>query len=736
MRMHTLFKKTPLAGGVAVALLAFSGAASAAESTPTSQQGDTVVVNATPPDSQFNAGSNDLVPAYLDGQIANGGRLGVLGEQKAEDVPFSIIGYTSKLIQDQQARTLTDVLDNDASVESSYGYGNFSENYVIRGFSLAADDISFGGLYGLMPRQIAPTFFAERVELLKGSSAFLNGVPPGGTGVGGNVNIEPKRADDTPLNRVSLDYTSSSQVGGSLDVGRRFGEDNRFGARVNLIHREGETAIDGEKRRLTGGSLGLDYRGDRLRGSLDVGAMRQTVHGGRPVVYLGSATSVPEVPKATGNYGQQWAYTDLESEFGMLKGEYDLAEHWTAYGAFGMSHNHEYGKYGSPTLVGDDGDATMSRMTVPYFSDTVAGNTGLRGSFDTGFVNHSVNLGYSQTYTKTRSAYTLTSASVATNIYSPVATSEPLTNLYSGGDMGDPHVRSRIRNEGYNLSDTLSVLDGRVQLIGGLRRQSIAVRNYNYNGVESNTFDETKVTPAFGLVVKPWQHISLYANHIEALQAGDAAGTTYNGKTVTNGGQTAGVAISKQNEIGVKADFGRVAASLALFEIKKPESMYTASGDSYTFGNYGEVRTRGMEVSLYGEPVYGVRLNGSLSLLDPTLTQTQDGTYDGKKAVGVPRYHWVVSGEYDIPGVTGLTATGKVIRTGSQYADEANNLELPAWTRLDLGVRYDMNLPVNNIVWRAGVENVTNERYWSSANGGYLTQGDPREVKVSMTVDF
>ena len=42
----------------------------------------------------------------------------------------------------------------------------------------------------------------------------------------------------------------------------------------------------------------------------------------------------------------------------------------------------------------------------------------------------------------------------------------------------------------------------------------------------------------------------------------------------------------------------------------------------------------------------------------------------------------------------------------------------------------------NNIVWRAGVENVTNEHYWASAAGGYLTQGDPRELKLSMTVDF
>jgi iron complex outermembrane receptor protein len=69
---------------------------------------------------------------------------------------------------------------------------------------------------------------------------------------------------------VGVDYTSDSQVGGTLDLGRRFGDDNQFGARVNLVHREGEAAVESDKRRTTLASIGLDYRGDRLRSSLDL----------------------------------------------------------------------------------------------------------------------------------------------------------------------------------------------------------------------------------------------------------------------------------------------------------------------------------------------------------------------------------------------------------------------------------------------------------------------------------
>ncbi|MEA9392884.1 TonB-dependent siderophore receptor [Acerihabitans sp. TG2] len=703
--------------------------------TPVNGQADTITVVAAP-DNTFRAGGDQLVPAFLDGQIANGGRLGFLGQQDANNVPFSIVGFTSKLIQDQQARSLADVLNNDASVQSGYGYGNYAQTFVVRGFSLDGDDISYGGLYGILPRQMLPTEFAERIELLKGSSAFLNGVPPGGTGVGGTVNVEPKRAGDEPLNRVSLDYTSTSQEGGAFDLSRRYGDNNQFGVRINGAHREGGTAIDDERRRMTMGSVGLDYRGDRFRSSLDVGVVKQTVHGGRPVVYLGTATKIPEAPSATSNYGQPWAFTDTENEFGMLRAEYDLTDAWTTYGAVGANHTHEYGKYASPTLSGDDGDATMSRMTVPYFSDSLSSQAGVRGKFSTGFVKHNVNLGMSTLYSRTRSAYTLTGTTISENIYHPVNVSEPMTDLYSGGDMGDPGVTNRVRNYGVALSDTLSILDDRLQFTGGLRRQNVVVYNYDYTGAQSSSFDQTKVTPAFGLVVKPWDHISLYANHIEALQAGETAGTQYNGVLVSNGGQVSGIETSKQNEVGIKADYGRVAGSLALFEIKKPVGVYTPSSNGYVFGNNGEVRNRGLELNVFGEPLFGVRINGSMAWMDPQLTKTQDGTYNGNDAVGVPRYQMVVGGEWDLPGLTGLTATGKVIHTGSQYADQANQLKVDDWTRLDLGVRYNMNLPRNTIIWRAAIENVTNEKYWASATGGYLTQGDPREAKVSMTVDF
>jgi iron complex outermembrane receptor protein len=666
-----------------------------------------------------------LPPTYAGGQVAKGARLGVLGEMDAADVPFSVTSFTSQMVEDQQARTLGDVLRNDPSVQVTKGYGNDAQRFVIRGFELAGDDISYGGLFGVMPRQIISPQGAERIEIFKGPSAFLNGVPATGSGVGGMVNIEPKRAGDDPLTRISLDYGSTSQRGASADIGRRWGASNQFGIRVNALQREGDTGIDDNSNRMTFGSLGLDYRGDRFRASLDVGYQKQRTDAGRPMVQV-IGDDIPGPPSARSNYAQPWTYSMTENTFGMLRAEYDLTERWTAYAALGGNHARENGSYSSLTVDGS-GAGTASRMNVPYESDSYGTMLGVRGKFDTGPLTHAVNVAFSSVYLKKRSAYTL-SAPFATDLYDTPHVASPGT-LFSGGDNDDPGVTGRNRMTGVSVSDTVSFLDDRVFVTLGARHQKLRVTNYAYTGGVDSKYDETATSPVYGLVVKPWQHVSLYANHIEGLQQGPTAPFT-----AVNANATFAPSKSKQNEVGVKLDMGDYGASLAAFEIKQP----TGVTDPVTriFSVAGEQRNRGVELNLYGEPVRGVRLFTGISVIDATLHDTKDPRTEGNKALGVPNYTAVLNAEWDLPWVPGATLQGRVTRAGSQYLDTTNELKVKPWTTLDLGVRYAMKVEKHDVVWRLGVDNVTNKRYWASAFGGYLIQGDPRTVKLSVAVDF
>lgn len=733
-----VLRKSFIAFAVSTATFSAYAATNSNKNEQSKQRNEETMVVQAEPEYDFTTGGDQLVPAYLDGQVANGGRLGMLGEQNAMDVPFNIIGYTSKLVQDQQARTIAEVVANDAGVQSSQGYGNFAETYRIRGFTLDGDDMTMGGLSGVVPRQVVDTQMLERIEIVKGANSLLNG--SASSGVGGMINLEPKRAEDTPVTRVGVDYTSDSQLGGNLDIGRRFGDNNEFGARVNLLHREGEGAVDNDKRRTTLASIGLDYKGEHLRSSLDFGYQKKTFHGSRNGVNISGVDFIPKVPGHTTNYSQKWGYSDIENEFGMAKTEYDLLDdnRLTGYVALGGQHAHETGTYTTPSLTGSSGDATVSRMDTNSIIDTFSGMTGLRSKFNTGFMSHDVNVGYSASTSKTRSAYTMAlSPTATTNIYSPQDVSIPETD-YSGNNYSDPHPTIRSRTQGWLLSDTLGVFDDQLLFTLGARYQKVVLVNYDYNsGAESSHFEDNRWMPTYGIVYKPWKEVSFYANHTEALQPGSTITGTY----ALNYGQSTGIIHSKQNEVGVKMDFGRIGGSLALFEIKKPSAINVSTGGNYYYTRLdGEQRNRGVELNVFGEPMLGLRLNASTTWIDPELTKTQDGNNDGNDAIGVPRFTGVIGAEYDIPQVEGLTATARVNHTGSQYADAANTKKLDSYTTLDLGLRYRMRLneDKNQMVWRVGLDNVTNENYWSSVEsyGYYIFQGQPRTLKVSVSYDF
>ena len=717
---------TPIAAALIGAMSAPAALAESPVNTPLTL--DPTAVSAEAP--QHTA----LPAVYSGGQVARGAELGVLGNQDIMDVPFTMSSYTSQLIEDQQAESLGDVLLNDASVRQSFGYGNASQIFVIRGLPLTTDDVSYNGLFGVLPRQMISSDSLERVEVFKGPNAFINGVTPTGSGVGGGINLQPKRAEDTPTRRFTTDISNNGRIGEHLDLGQRFGAENQFGVRMNLAQREGDTAIDNENQRTKLFALGLDYRGDRLRVSTDFGYQKQRINGNRNTVYLGSAlTDIPHAPDADHNYSQKWTSTDLEDTFGMARAEYDLSDHWTAYAAAGAKHTREVGNYSTPTLVNSAGATTASNMFVAHDEDNRSAMAGLRGMFQTGPVSHQVNLGVSGIWTQQRSAYDL-SGTYSNNLYDTVDVPKPAPGKYVGGDINDPGIVGKTINRSVAISDTLGFVDDRVLLTYGLRKQTLKVDGWNYQGNRSAAYDESITTPVYGIVLKPWENVSVYANRIEGLAQGPTAPASAGGMPVTNAGEVFAPARSKQVEAGIKYDKGTFGASLGVYRIEKPSDGYTNADGTYV--RQGTQRNRGVELNLYGEPIDGLRLLAGATLMDTALKGTKNGANDGNRAIGVPKFQYNLGADWDVPGLQGVALNARMLRTGGQYANEANTLSIPAWNRFDLGARYSFDVEQRAVTLRANLENVANTRYWASANGGYLSQGEPRLLKVSATVDF
>ncbi|RZI99206.1 MAG: hypothetical protein EOP39_25000 [Rubrivivax sp.] len=231
-RLH--FALSPTAFAVALTLNAAAAMAQTASVTSDATL-PTITVNA-------DASAEGLPKPFAGGQVARGARIGVLGNQDLMDTPFSFTSYTNDLILDQQARSVADVLLNDSAVRTSRGFGNFQQAYIVRGFPVYSDDVTYNGLYGLVPRQYMASEFMERVEVFRGANTFLSGgasggASPAGGGLGGLINVVPKRAPNEPLNRVTFGVQSGGQLSAAADIARRFGADQSTGLRLNVVRR-------------------------------------------------------------------------------------------------------------------------------------------------------------------------------------------------------------------------------------------------------------------------------------------------------------------------------------------------------------------------------------------------------------------------------------------------------------------------------------------------------------------
>ncbi len=159
-----------------------------------------------------------------------------------------------------------------------------------------------------------------------------------------------------PLGISLLDYATGDNVGGHLDLGKRFGEDNRFGARINLAQHDGGTGVDDEAQHSTLVAVALDYRGERLRLSTDLGYQKERINQGRAVIYP-NGSKVPHAPSARDNYSQDWTWSQLEDTYGMVNAEYDLNDNWMLYAGAGAKHTRENGEYSSLYVSDANGTA-------------------------------------------------------------------------------------------------------------------------------------------------------------------------------------------------------------------------------------------------------------------------------------------------------------------------------------------------------------------------------------------
>jgi iron complex outermembrane receptor protein len=237
-------------------------------------------------------------------------------------------------------------------------------------------------------------------------------------------------------------------------------------------------------------------------------------------------------------------------------------------------------------------------------------------------------------------------------------------------------------------------------------------------------FDAAVIVPIFDR----WLVYTSYARGLE--EQGVAPGNAINRNEVLP------VIEAEQIELGFKARLGQSMSLVgALFEISKPTAGFNDVGH---FGVVGDVRHRGVELSLTGQMREGLSLAAGLMAFEPELSgQAVTSGRISSTPVGVQKYAAQLSADYGVSSMPGLSLDTQVNYAGDRLARSDEAFRTPGRTVLDLGARYRFDVNGAPAVVRLRVHNVTDVHDWTAEPSGLLSRERSRTymLTLGMTID-
>lgn len=641
------------------------------------------------------------------------------------DSPFSVSAISAEVIQDQQAKSLVDVIKNDPSIALASD-PLFFDRVRVRGFPLGVDAVKRDGLSINDQGSIALDNKAA-VEVSKG----LSGMRYGATSPGGVVNYIVKRATETPISQLTLNANDDGGAGVGADLSRRFGAQKQFGVRINTAAEKQRNHIDAFKGDRKFFSTAVDWQAsERLLLELDVEHQRYNrSEPGTPTVrwwtsLAAARAAFPGIDAHT-FASQDWARVPNRQTYVAGRAHYQFNDAWKATVSTLRS-----------TLTRDQASVTPSALqpngehrTQLYFSpDQERANTSwqvvLEGNVRTGALSHELAMGFDSVRRDMLYGDGFQGDIGAGNLFNPRPIARPTPVV------GPSYLANRTDQASVFAADTIT-LPGGVQLFGGLRRNTLEVREGRATGPLSKTYDKMATVPSLGVLYKPANTVSVYASYSEGIEQGGTAPSD-----TVNRNQIMKPLESRQAELGAKLELGTNALlTAALFRIDKGLE-YIDAGNVYV--QDGSQVHDGAEMTLAGQVGPRLRLIGGVAYLKAGVRETSNAALIGKRPQGVPAWQANLFADYTLqPLLAGLSVNGGLYYSGNKAIDAANTWLADRYLRVDAGLRYSVALADGKLATlRGGVENLTDKRYLANTNSGALTFGPPRSLKVSLALDF
>ena len=593
------------------------------------------------------------------------------------DLPLSISAVQGDLMQMQQSKTLTDVLNNVAGADVSA-----SNRVTMRGHTASVarnGTIQTGGLNTDLV-SLRPTVSVDRVEVVKGPEQILQG---SGAGIGGTVNLITKLPEAQPL----------------AYLGAAAGSDGYWRLDADL----NDTLLGDEGSRLMGRLVGSTSGAGKTDVGYD-GASNDFVSAGLrgvnedwgsdlAVVYEYNRSSQPPEGRVvtfgdsfhsgmkTYAFGPKNVYSAIDNSTIDVNFKQRLWQSWTFTANYIWDDRTLSSRYTFPVAV-------LPPVTVLSFSGYGPASVGhttsndlkldIRGEVQTGPVQHKLLLAYDYNNTvNSRRAGSRYLDTYYTDLDTMEQTVEPAVFTLPGS-------RGTWDETGVLVIDqpTWNSWSG----LFGVRWVSVDDGGRVFGSPEVDKNSQSSTLPQYGLVYRVTPSVSIYGSGGE--------GYAYNGWALDWKGQKVPDETSTQYEVGTKALLfnQQIAVTLALYRIHQvnvatpdpdPDHELLPDGECCAWTTIPGLISKGVEFEVSGEPIRGLQMRANYTY---TQQEDEDGNPPGFGYVPSSFDLWA---QYWLSRETGqgwwgaLGLTAKNAPTHNEWTPD-----VPGYTTFDLQVGY------------------------------------------------